>query len=118
MATHSPPFSAATAGRANQVVAGEAMTTSRKLITVLAFATVYSIFLIAIFVMNIMWAPACNDKTEENTDSSSGEGDGGGEEKKSSGTTKGAAFRNYTGFTVSAIMLATLIPGFYFANAV
>ena len=54
-----------------------------------------------------MWAYA---PSEEDTDATE-------EEKKSSGTRKGAAFRNYMGVGVSSIMLMTLIPGFYFATS-
>lgn len=116
MATPATPFGAAVAGGANPPVAGEAMSTSSKLMTVLAFATVYSIILIVVFVMNIMWAPC--DKTEENTEAGSGgSGNESEEEKKSSGTTKGAVIRNYIGVAVSTIMLVTLVPGFYFSNA-
>lgn len=115
MTTPATPFGTAAAGRANPAVAVGAMSTSSKLMTVLAFASVFSILLIAVFVMNIMWAPgACDKKTEDNTEGEDGRVE---EEKKSSGTTKGAAIRNYIGVTLSSIMLMTLVPGFYFVNA-
>nr|BDT63224.1 MAG: wsv414-like protein [Hemigrapsus takanoi nimavirus]GBG35341.1 wsv414-like protein [Hemigrapsus takanoi nimavirus] len=113
MTTPITPFGAAAAGGANLSVAGGAMSISRKLMTVLTFTTVFSIILITVFVMNIMWAPASGDKIEECGGGDSDEED----ENKCSGTTKGAAIRNYIGVAVSTIMLVTLLPGFYFTNA-
>ena len=101
------PFSAAAANGTNPPVTAGTMSSSWKIMMILSFAAVFSIFLIAIFVMNIMWAYA---PSEEDTDATE-------EEKKSSGTRKGAAFRNYMGVGVSSIMLMTLIPGFYFATS-
>lgn len=118
MATPTTPFGAAVASGTNPPVAGEAMSTSKKLMTVLAFAIVFSIILIAVFVMNIMWAPASCDKAEDDAEACRAVGGQEGEEEnKSSGTTKGAAVRNYIGVAVSTIMLMTLMPGFYFTNA-
>ena len=101
------PFGAAAANGTNPPVAAGTMSSSWKIMIILSFAAVFSIFLIAIFVMNIMWAYA---PSEEDTDATE-------EEKKSSGTRKGAAFRNYIGVGVSSIMLMTLMPGFYFATS-
>lgn len=112
MTTHATPFGAAVAGGANQpAVAGEAISTSNKLMMVLVSAAILSSILIALFVMNIMWA--ATDKTEETNEADSSEDD----DKKSSGTTKGAALRNYIGVVISTAMLAILVPGFKFANA-
>ena len=102
------PFGAAAASGTNPPVAVGAMSSSSKLMMILSFATVFSIFLIAIFVMNIMWAHAPSEEDAEES---------GEEENKSSGTKKGAAFRNYIGVGVSSIMLITLMPGLYFANS-
>lgn len=104
---NSPFGAAAAASGTNPPVAAVTMSSSGKLMMVLSFATVFSIFLIAIFVMNIMWARASSEEDAEVSE----------EEKKSSGTKKGAAFRNYIGVGVSSIMLITLMPGFYFANS-
>lgn len=117
MASPVTPFGAAAAGGINPLVSGEAMSTSSKLMTVLTLATVYSIILIAVFAMNIMWA-VCGNKRKQTAEACGGEGGSEDEEeKKCSGTTKGAAIRNYIGVAVSTITLATLVPGFYFANA-
>lgn len=86
------------------------MSTSSKLMIVLALAIIFSIILISIFVMNIVWAV---DKTEENAEA----GSGGETEEEKGGTTKGAAARNYIGAIVSAIMLLTLVPGVYFNSS-
>ena len=98
-----PPVTAGT----NPPVTAGAMSSSWKIMMILSFAAVFSIFLIAIFVMNIMWAYTPSEEVAEVSE----------EEKKSSGTSKGAAFRNYMGVGVSSIMLMTLMPGFYFATS-
>ena len=104
MATLTTPFGAAAVGGTNSTVA---MSTSSKLNAVLALAIVFSIILIAIFVMNIVWAV---EKTEDEAGSSGAEG----EEEKKGGTTKGAAARNYIGAILSIVTLLTLAPGVYF----
>ena len=105
MATHATPFGAAAAGGANSLVAGEAMSISSKLMTVLTFATVFSIILIAIFVINIIWTPA------EDTTETCGASE---EEEEGKCSEKGTAFRNYVGVALSIIMLVTLVPSYYF----
>lgn len=104
--TSTTPFGAAAT---NRTTPPEAMSTSSKFMTVLAFATIFSTILIAIFVMNIVWAP--DDKTEDtNTDEE--------DDRKPPGSTKGATIRNYIGVFVSTITLLTLMPGYHFANSI
>lgn len=87
------------------------MSTSSKLMTVLGLAVFLSIVLVTIFVMNIMWAPK-EERSEVPGPVTEGE------DEKGQGTSKGATIRNYIGVITSTLMLLSLGPGFYFANAV
>ena len=86
------------------------MSLSSKLMTILAFAAVFTIVLIAIFVMNIMWG-----KTSANSTTA----DSGAEQEPDAETNASKpCFRDYIGVVVASVMLIMLAPGFYYANAV
>ncbi|KAK3884961.1 hypothetical protein Pcinc_010804 [Petrolisthes cinctipes] len=120
--TATTPFDAALGRDAGGPTVGgggdQFMSASAKLITVLAFAAVFAIVLIAIFAMNLAWTspPMSSDSGSEAGARSTGGEDIDEEDKTAS--FKKYNIRDYIGVVMSSIMLVTLLPGFYFANNV
>lgn len=82
------------------------MATSSKIMMVLAFVSVLTIIIIALFVMNIVWSPS---------NKAGGEGEDPPDTKKDEPSNM-SNFRNYIGAGTSSFLLLGLLSGFYFTS--